>query len=317
MTNHVQIFLISGMFFICAGCADTIIEPSKQFALGDALVSNDFQRASRLLGGLGTNIADVEDRYGRSPLYVAIAQGNPDAVDFILKHGGNPRKKERDGRTSLAWAFQKEKVDMLEIFVVNSVQFNSDEATACGMMSARANHGNEEVYRRLFDMGLKNKEDLLRISVDAASMDGNPSAMDALLNLGLNLREPIDLVRRAIRQRTTAILPYFGQNNHLRSGEVDDVLHILFQERVLDAKTYKTLVSQGGHLNASELSALGTAYYKSAKFDRAAYFLELAADSGNSQAQILLGYRNGKKPDASRISFKRRLAIKRAYETNN
>lgn len=316
MTNHVQFFLISGMFFICAGCADTIIEPSKQFALGDALVSNDFQRASRLLGVLGTNIADIEDRYGRSPLYVAIAQGNPDAVDFILKHGGNPRKKERDGRTSLSWAFQKEKVDMLERLVMNGVRFNSDEATACALMTARANHGNDDVYRRLFDMGATNKS-LLQIAADATPNNEHPYAVESLSRLGFSLRKPVDLVHRAIRQRKISMILYFVRDEHLRSEEMTDALRVLSLERVLDVKTYKTLVSKGGRLSTSELSALGHAYYKSAKLDYAAYFLEIAADGGDLSAQSLLGYRSGNKPDVSRISFKRRLAIKRAYETNN
>lgn len=58
----------------------------------------------------------------------------------------------------------------------------------------------------------------------------------------------------------------------------------------------------------------GMSAYRRKEFSKAATYLERAADQGDVRAQQVLGYVDGLKPDTSRISFKRRLAIKSAYE---
>lgn len=68
--------------------------------------------------------------------------------------------------------------------------------------------------------------------------------------------------------------------------------------------------------------ALGMMYYYGGPgteqdFALAAAWLEQAADAGNKSAQNFLSYRNGKKPNTSRISFEQRLGMKYEYETQS
>ena len=58
----------------------------------------------------------------------------------------------------------------------------------------------------------------------------------------------------------------------------------------------------------------GLKHYKAGQFKRAAELLEEAADLGNEQAQDMLQYSNGKKPDTSHISFEQTLQWQAQYE---
>ena len=49
-----------------------------------------------LLGACGTHwqlIVDIEDNYGRTPLWFAANYGHVDCVDVLLVHGANPDHK--------------------------------------------------------------------------------------------------------------------------------------------------------------------------------------------------------------------------------
>lgn len=70
----------------------------------------------------------------------------------------------------------------------------------------------------------------------------------------------------------------------------------------------------GNSRQAQEWYNTGMQYYNERKFRDAAYWLEKSADAGNPDAQYMLDYEKGRKPDSSHISFEATLQWKANYE---
>jgi TPR repeat protein len=82
------------------------------------------------------------------------------------------------------------------------------------------------------------------------------------------------------------------------------------------AFSYFQKVTNKGHVAAQYY--FGLMYYLGdgtrQDFNQAVAWLVKSADAGDEDAQKMLGYKNGKKPDTSRISFVERLAMKYEYD---
>ena len=83
------------------------------------------------------------------------------------------------------------------------------------------------------------------------------------------------------------------------------------------AASHLEIAAEKGNQHAQY--SLGMIYYygngRSQSFSTAASLLEKSADQGNKEAQAMLSYKNGRKPDTSRIPFAQRLGMKYEYET--
>ena len=74
------------------------------------------------------------------------------------------------------------------------------------------------------------------------------------------------------------------------------------------------LVAIQNSIQAREWYNTGMNYFNKRDFHSAAHYLEKSADAGNSDAQDMLDYEHGRKPDTSHISFETTLQWKANYE---
>ena len=88
-------------------------------------------------------------------------------------------------------------------------------------------------------------------------------------------------------------------------------------QNMAEAANHLEIAAAKGNQHAQY--SLGMIYYygngRPQDFSTAASLLEKSADQGNKDAQAMLSYKNGKKPDTSRIPFTQRLGMKYEYET--
>ena len=143
-----------------------------------------------LARGGNPNLRDVE---GRTPLYLAVKEGNPEVVEALVAAGANVRYRYEKGRTLLHICARKGDLSLARILLANGAQVNVAD-------SRRRTPLAEAAYRKRMEM----LELLL-----ARGADGSIAADDWGTPYEICLRAP-NVYEHADRQRYVEMASMLG-----------------------------------------------------------------------------------------------------------
>ncbi len=301
--------LLALLLSVCSfGCASQY--PHR--ALGDAVAEGNLPLAKSLAP---MDCRAVQDRYGRSVLLVGIEIGNDEIIEFLLDRGADPYLN-LNGKIPLEYAIMKGKVVALKHFVGRELCFSREEAQEIMNVLAVKDGGNPKDFLFLESRGA-NKNLALSKALMALEKDSPVTSIGSLLHIGARPdKKKIGTI--FLQKANVALMSVLRRYNLLSRADVANFFDALLKDIPLHSFDRLTIMNSIASAEEEKaLAEIGFQYYHRANFRVAALLLELAADLGNSEVQNFLGYRNGEKPNTERISFKKRLAIKKAYECDD
>ncbi len=142
---------------------------------------------TRLLLEAGADINAV-DEYGKTPLHWAAETGHTDMARQLLEAGADIHAKDEDGKTPLLRASETGHIDIVNLLVEpDSGAQNEDDCTKLHRTDIQENTG--IISRPGAQTNLKTQDKNLTLPLHRATMEGDTSAIRALLEAGADVNE--------------------------------------------------------------------------------------------------------------------------------
>jgi ankyrin repeat protein len=159
-------------------------------AVGDEDPGISIKKHFDLLASAPTFNIDVEDEAGRAPLLLAVSSTESNLmVEILLRHGANPNKTDKQGRTPLMRAILGHKTNMVSLLLDNEANITTVDGRGQGLLYWAARKECEDIFNIILNklqlLGDKQK----RISLLENALHGTILAgrLDLLLLLrGIN-----------------------------------------------------------------------------------------------------------------------------------
>jgi ankyrin repeat protein len=151
-----------------------------------------------LLIDAGANVKTV-NRYGVSPLSIACYQASSAVVDRLLKAGADPNTTLPEGETALMTAARAGKADVIKILYAAGADLNRRESwhgQTAVMWAAAGNHVAAVEILKELGASLAARSDGGFTPLLFAVREGRREAVDALLKLGANVNDTIQIEKK-------------------------------------------------------------------------------------------------------------------------
>lgn len=105
----------------------------------------------RILFAVGANVSECSAAYV-NPVVAASESGNPDAIDFLLKHGANVNQADGSGLTPLMYVAGAGQISSVRVLISRGADVNAvSRFGSASTLAARTNH--PEIVALLKDAG--------------------------------------------------------------------------------------------------------------------------------------------------------------------
>ena len=274
---------------------------------------------------------------------------SPKCIPILLELGANIQRDQN--KNVIEIALRRKHLELISFFIDKRL-LNASEATKALQVFVEKDALNPCYLRQL--IGLEGRLDFVvggKTPIEIFLQRKNLEMLDALLredkSLVLSENETIRALALSVEKNNLPLLDRLSSDSTLLNARHEKCWSI-FMNAVYhgNQEIVKLLSSKGGVLTELEVTELldyaiqkkdiltlnkalrryafdnpeyayrvGMLAYERSDFKTATEFLRGSADCGNRNAQEMLMYKNGKRPDVSRISFVRRLAIRKVYDT--
>ncbi|XP_076058175.1 uncharacterized protein LOC143035252 [Oratosquilla oratoria] len=132
---------------------------------------------------------DSCDSSGKTPLHYAAAQGQTEAVLFLLGSKANAHIQDKAGVTPLLCAVEKGQISVVQMFLQRKVDYRISDNQGNGVLHVAANTAANELLDLLLDCGCDTDEinKMGRTPLHVAAMEGQEEALESLLRCGASV----------------------------------------------------------------------------------------------------------------------------------
>ena len=189
--------------------ADPNSQPAGQPLLTEALVRGSAE-IFRTLVDKGANVNAARERYGDTPLMIAVAMQRMAAVKLLISRGANIRAKDTDGKSVLHWlvcntSSKDENIKLLQLLLDNNADYNGQAKSLVGfrndstpLMCAVRRDFHKSVNTLLAKQPDVNRKDQGgHTALYYATEKNNLEMVKALLRYGANPAQEAELKRQA------------------------------------------------------------------------------------------------------------------------
>jgi len=140
----------------------------------------------------GTEIINVSDRSGRTPLHKACQEGHLEMVQLLIQHGAKVNMEDKKDRRPVHIAALKGHIQILEVLVSAGANINARDKDKMTPLHIGAASGNLEVVATLLDMEATNinvRNKFGNTPAHLAALNGHEKILNEILGEGFDLND--------------------------------------------------------------------------------------------------------------------------------
>ncbi len=215
----------------------------------------------RILSFAGIAIALTGAMSG-APVLDAVKSGNLPAVQNALDRRGDPNDADADGTTTLHWAVQEDRLDLVRVLLKAGAHPNANNQYGLTPLALALTRGNAAITEELLRAGAN---PAVRVpgmgpALFAAAHVGNAEVIQALLKAGLNVNETEPATRQTAlmwaaaegHEAAARALLAGGADSRARSARGDTAM--FFAVRKGDTGVVDALLAAGADVNERTVS---------------------------------------------------------------
>ncbi|KAK8062860.1 ankyrin repeat-containing domain protein [Apiospora hydei] len=207
-----------------------------------------------------TSIVNRTDRFGRTPLWFAAANGHLDIVQALLRKGAKVDVRDQHGFTALSWATQHGYSDIVALLLENgaqqkskSSQMDSRYLDGSTPLIKAARDGDEIVLKMLLNGGAKpGTQDFNgRTALVHASERGFDSVVKLLLDRGADVDATTALLYAAAHGHDRVVKLLLDQDADVGHSDADGCTALFLASSCGHYATAKLLIDRGANIETT------------------------------------------------------------------
>jgi ankyrin repeat protein len=250
------------------------------------------------LAGKGRKYINEKDVQGRTALHCAVAQNQPDVVQWLLDHGADVEAQDADECTPLHWAAQRGYSDVAAMLLVHDAAIEAQDAGGFTPLHCAADKGQTVTAKLLIthDADVESKNSWQETPLHRAALQGHTDTVELLLEFrayaesrDIDKHTPLYCAVQHGHMATAALMLRRGASTTIECTEGLTLLHLVAQLNYPDA--IKLLLQHQSDINAQD--SIGFTPLHWAAQEGHGYVVERLLDLG---AAAEIGDRSGSTP---------------------